>query len=169
MAVEHSGLYPYLSAYLETLRLRNASEQSVVRRDSNLRRLMAWCDDRGIDQPQEVTKPVLESYQRYLYYYRQPSGEPLSPTTQNHYLGSVKQWFKWLTQQNYLLYNPASELVLPKVVPSLPVVLSIEEVECLLDQPDTETDHGIRTRAMLELLYSTGLRRSELCRLDESQ
>ncbi|MCP4465236.1 MAG: tyrosine-type recombinase/integrase [Halieaceae bacterium] len=67
-----------------------------------------------------------------------------------------------------MLYDPASALVLPRPVTSLPVVLSVAEIERLLSQPDTSTANGIRTRTMLELLYSTGMRRAELCRLDEA-
>ncbi|MEJ2416556.1 MAG: tyrosine-type recombinase/integrase, partial [Exilibacterium sp.] len=79
-----------------------------------------------------------------------------------------KQFFKWLTQENYLLYNPASELILPKTTASLPVVLTEEEVEKLLHQPDITTPYGLRDRAILELFYSVGLRRTELCNLQVS-
>ncbi|PCI10096.1 MAG: integrase [Thiotrichales bacterium] len=89
----------------------------------------------------------------------------MSASSQNRYLSNVKQFFKWLTQQNYLLYNPASELVIIKPAPSLPTVLSTHEIEKLMDQPDTQTTTGIRDRAILELFYSTGVRRAELCRL----
>lgn len=100
-----------------------------------------------------------------LYYYRQESGEPLSPATRARYLSNIKQFFKWLTQENYLLYNPASELILPKATVSLPVVLTEEEIEKLLQQPDINTSYGLRDRAILELFYSVGLRRTELCNL----
>lgn len=122
----------------------------------------------GDDEPQSITKPILESYPRYLYYYRQENGEPLSPTTRTRYLTNIKQFFKWLTQENYLLYNPASELILPKTTASLPVVLTEDEVEKLLHQPDISTPYGLRDRAILELFYSVGLRRTELCNLQVS-
>ena len=90
---------------------------------------------------------------------------PLSPTSQNHYLTSTRQFFKWLTQENYLLYNPASELVIIKPNPTLPTVLSIDEVEKIIQQPNTSKATGIRDRAILELFYSTGIRRTELCNI----
>lgn len=96
------------------------------------------------------------------------NGAPISPTTRCRYLTNLRQFFKWLTQENYLLYNPASELVLPKTTASLPVVLTDEEVEALMEQPDTETPYGLRGRAILEDFYSTGIRRTELCRLELS-
>lgn len=163
--IEHTGFYPYLLRYNETMLMRNYSSSTLHRRDSDIRRFIGWCDDRGLNTPQDITKPILESYQKYLYYYRQRNGEPLSATSRNHYIISVRQFFKWLTQENHLLYNPASELVVPKATPTLPVVLTEAEINALLAQPDTSTPYGLRDRAILELFYSTGLRRSELCNL----
>ena len=166
VAVEHTEFYPYLLKYNEAMRLRGYSESTLHRRESDIRRFIGWSDERSLNHPNQITKPILERYQRHLYYYRQErNNRPLSPTTQNHYLTSVRQFFKYLTQQNYLLYNPASELVIIKESVSLPVVLSVDEVERLIKQPDTNTEKGVRDRAILELFYSTGLRRSELCNL----
>jgi len=164
--IEHTEFYPYLLKYNDAMMVRGYSKSTLHRRESDIRRFIGWCDERSLNHPNQVTKPILERYQRYLFYYRQErNNRPLSPTSQNHYLTSVKQYFKWLTQQNYLLYNPASELVIIKQNASLPVVLSIEEIDALIQQPETNTAGGIRDRAILELFYSTGIRRSELCNL----
>lgn len=165
VSIEHTGFYHYLIRYNEAMLIRNYATTTLHRRESDIRRFIGWCDDRDVQTPQEITKPILESYQRYLFYYRQASGEPLSSTSRNHYITSVKQFFKWLTQENYLLYNPASELIVPRQTPSLPVVLTVEEMEALMLQPNINTIYGLRDRAMMELLYSTGVRRSELCNL----
>lgn len=165
VAIEHTGFYPYLLRYNEAMQVRGYAKPTLHRRESDIRRFVGWCEERSLSRPQEITKPVLERYQKHLYYYRQANGEPLSLTTQNHYLTSVKQFFKWLTRENHLLYNPASELVIPRQSMTLPVVLSIEEVEKLLLQPDTNTPYGVRDRALLEVFYSTGLRRTELINL----
>ena len=70
---------------------------------------------------------------------------------------------RWLTKQNVLLYNPASELELPRLETKLPhQVLTVGEVEQLLSTPDLSTVLGIRDRAILETFYSTGIRRREL-------
>ena len=165
VAIEHTGFYPYLLRYNEAMTLRGYSKSTLHRRESDIRRFIGWCDERGLDKPQDITKPMLERYRKHLYYYRQANGEPLTASSQNHYLTSVKQFFKWLTQENHLLYNPASELFVPRLRPMLPVVLSVEEIEHLLSQPDVATPLGVRDRAVLELFYSTGIRRTELCRL----
>jgi len=166
VAIEHTEFYPYLLKYNSAMQVRGYSPNTLHRRESDIRRFIGWCDDRSIDHPNQVTKPILESYQRYLFHYRQERNQqPLSPTSQNHYLTSIRQYFKWLTQENYLLYNPASELIIIQQTPSLPVVLSLDEINQLMQQPDTNTPGGIRDRAILELFYSTGIRRSELCHL----
>ncbi|WP_284285438.1 tyrosine-type recombinase/integrase, partial [Marinibactrum halimedae] len=168
VAIEHTGFYGYLLRYQETLLLRNYSALALKRRENTLRRFIGWCDERGLNDPQTITKPILESYQRYLYFYRQENGEPLSPTTRGRYISFIRHFFKWLTQENYLLYNPASELVIPKATASLPVVLSENEVARLMEQPDVNTAKGLRDRAILETFYSTGIRRAELCQLTVS-
>ena len=166
LAIEHSGFYPYLLRYEEALRIREFSERTLQRRNSNLRKFILWCDERGLEKPQDITKPILEGYQKHLYYYRQDNGEPLTVISRNQYLQDVKQWFKWLTQQNHLLYNPASELVMARRAPRLPAVLSSEDIAALMAQPNLNTPYGLRDRAILELLYSTGIRRTELVNLD---
>ena len=74
----------------------------------------------------------------------------------------IKSFFKWLAQNNRILYNPASEIELPKVPMRLPQsILSVAEVERIINTPDTTTVYGVRDRAILETLYSTGIRRME--------
>lgn len=131
-----------------------------------LRQFTQWCLDRGIDQPRLVTYPILTKYQRYLYYYRQSNGEPLSTYSQNAKLSPVKSFFRWLTRQHYILFNPASELELAKRQRKLPrAILSQSEVELLLSQTDIDDIYGLRDRAMMEVLYSTGIRRMEIVNL----
>lgn len=166
VAVEHTGFYPYLRQYNEAMKVQGYSKETAIRRESDLRRFIGWCDERSLNHPNQITKPILEAYQRHLHYYRQErNGQPLSASSQNRYLSNVKQFFKWLARENHLPYNPASELQIIKPVPSLPVVLSEDEINRLMQQPDIQTVAGLRDRAILELFYSSGLRRSELCRL----
>jgi len=82
-------------------------------------------------------------------------------------IGTLKDWFKWLTKQNVLMHNPASELDLPRMEKRLPgTALTLAQVEALLAVPNVADPLGIRDRAMLELFYSCGLRRTELCQLE---
>jgi integrase/recombinase XerD len=87
--------------------------------------------------------------------------------TQRARLGAVQRFFAWLCRENLLPANPAADLELPrKQARSLPRALSFGEVERILGVPNVADPLGVRDRAMLELFYGAGLRRSELVKLD---
>jgi integrase/recombinase XerD len=160
------GLYAWMKRYLEALRVKNYSERTVENRESYLSFFIAWCEARSIVRPQEVTKPILERYQRHLFHMRRDNGKPLSFRAQHSRLVPVRGYFKWLARQNVLLWNPASELELPRLERRLPKhVLTASEAEQVLAQPDVREPMGIRDRAILEVLYSTGIRRMEVLNL----
>lgn len=166
-AVNRSGITPYMNAFLEHGKVSGISNDTTRRRHSALKRFIAWCDDRGLETPQDITKPILERYQRYLFHYRKADGKPLSYGSQNTLLTPIKTFFKYLSRDNHILYNPASELTIPKKPRRLPKsILTLEEVKQVFNLPDIKTVSGIRDRAVLEMLYSTGIRRAELVNLD---
>lgn len=161
------GIARYLASFLEWSSYTGCTSRTVYKREVSLRRFIAWCDERDLKEPQSITKQILERYQKYLFYYRQASnGKPLTFGSQVSILVPVRTFFKWLTQQNHILYNPASEMILPHPPRQLPrVVLSIDEVETILQQADIKTPQGVRDRAIMETLYSTGMRRMEVTNL----
>jgi len=154
-----------LEEYLEHLAVKGFTENTRYVRRIHLHMFERWAAERGLVEPVEVTRPVLERYQRFLFYYRKKDGRPLSFSSQHSRLSPLRMWFRWMTRQNYLLHNPASELELPRQSKPLPRVLSATEAETILQQPDIREPVGLRDRAMLETFYSTGMRRSELIRL----
>ena len=157
---------PYLAAFLEASAAQGLSPRTVESRERLLKRFIAWCAERDLNRPQEITRPILERYRRHLYHYRKRNGEPLGFATQQQCLVAVKSFFKWLTKENHLLSNPASELELPRVHRRLPKqLLTHEEVERILSQTQLHGEIGIRDRAIIETLYSTGIRRMELVHL----
>ncbi len=165
--IDHNGLYSYLLRFTEWGHVKGLSVATVKSRDRSLRRFIAWCDERSLDDPKAITKPILESYQKYLYYYRKSNGEPLSHGSQHALLAPIRAFFKWLSRENYILYNPASELELPRQQRGLPkAILSVEEIDTIISLPDIKTPYGIRDRAILETLYSVGIRRMELVNLN---
>jgi len=93
----------------------------------------------------------------------------LSAKTVVRNLVALRTFFKFLTQEGMLETNPVEEIESPAVAKTLPEILSLKEVEQLLEQPDPQTLLGVRDRAMLELLYATGMRVSELTRLPMNQ
>ena len=164
--IEQSPLYPYLVRFLEWFAARGYSPRTTDIRADALKRFLRFCGERGIARPQDVTRPILERYRRHLYHYRKENGEPLSFSTQQQRLIPLRAFFRWLARENYILANPASELELPRVHRKLPAhILSREEVEAVLAQTLLHGELGLRDRAMLETLYSSGIRRSELINL----
>ncbi len=160
------GMHAWMVRYLEALRVKNYSERTIENRESYLGFFIAWCEARSIGRPQEVTKPILDRYQRYLFHYRKPSGQPLGFSSQLQRLTPVRAYFKWLTRQNVLLWNPGSEIELPRQEKRLPKhVLTAEEAERVPEQPDVTDPMGLRDRGILETLYSTGIRRMEVANL----
>ena len=120
----------------------------------------------GITDPLDITRAILERYQRYLYSYRRPNGQPLTFRTQYSWLVPVRTWFRWLAKNCYIPQIPAAELDMPKIEKQLPrAVLSEKEAERVLRQPYIREVLGLRDRAILETFYSTGIRRSELVHL----
>jgi len=84
-------------------------------------------------------------------------------------LSAIRSFFRFLIQEGILETNPIEDLESPKVVKKLPEILSLKEIEQILEQPDLQTPLGIRDRAMLEMLYATGMRVSELTGLPTHQ
>lgn len=160
------SLAAWMRRHLEALETGHASEETVRARRGALALFLEWCDERELQRPGEITKPILERYQRHLFHARKPDGQPLSIKGQWLLINHVRLWFRWLVRHNHLPMNPASDLDLPRMPRQLlPDPLEAHEVETVLAQPDVDEAQGLRDRAVLELLYSTGLRRAEACRL----
>jgi integrase/recombinase XerD len=154
-------------AYIESLGARNYAEGTLAGRHDALKVFLAWAAERDLTRAGQITRPILESYQRWLWRCTKANGQRLGWSTQRNRLGVLKDFFRWVTRQDVILHNPASEVELPRMEKRLPQdVLTPSEVGRLLAVPDTSDPLGVRDRAMLELFYSTGIRRTELCRID---
>ena len=108
------SLAAWMLRYVEWMLVTNYSPRTAESRRNDLHLFNEWCKTRSLNKPQEITKPILERFQRHLYHYRKNNGKPLGFQRQAIILMSIKGLFKWLAQNNHILYNPASELILPK-------------------------------------------------------
>jgi integrase/recombinase XerD len=152
--------------HLEDLRVHHYSEYTIKDRSVHIGFFLDWCAERGITEPVEVTRTVLEAYQRYVFHYRKKDGEPLSFSGQEARIVPLRVWFKWMARHHHILHNPASELELPRLGVRLPkAVLTAAEAEQVMMQTNIHDPLGLRDRAILETLYSTGMRRLELVNL----
>lgn len=149
--------------FIEYMRLRNYSEMTIKGHARNIGFFIEWCEERGIENLKDATREVVERYQKYLYHFRKKNNEALSFKTQKLRLINLRVFFTWACKKYHIVYNPAFDLDLPKVPKSLPKdIMTIAEVERVLSIADINDDLGIRDRAILELLYSTGIRRLEV-------
>lgn len=156
----------FADRYIEHMRAINRTEKSVRAAWHDLCLFLRWCHDRDLIHPHRITHPTLEQYQRYLFRYRKPNGKPLSVSSQRGYLGAIKTFFSWLCRQHVIEANPASDIELPRAEKRLPEeAFTVAQVEAVLSVPDIADPLGIRDRAILELFYSTGIRRTEMARL----
>jgi integrase/recombinase XerD len=166
VSVEPGTFGFHLRHYLRQLEIRNYSKETLRSRESHLRYFVLWCDERGIERPEEVNAALVERYQRHLYYYRTASGKPLSFQSQGDRIREIRSFYRWLVKNRLVEANPAEALELPRKEYRLPkAILSVAEVETILAACDLKSPMGIRDRAVLELLYATGIRRFELCNL----
>jgi integrase/recombinase XerD len=155
-----------MEKHLEDMRSKNYSEYTLKGRRVHINFFLDWAAEHGIAEPVEVTRTVLERYQKHVFHYRKKNGEPLSFTGQHDRIVPLRVWFRWMARNHHILHNPASELELPRLGFRLPkAVLTIQEAELILQQPNTHDPLGLRDRAILETFYSTGMRRLELARL----
>jgi integrase/recombinase XerD len=162
-----AGFHRAIAEWLEWLEVHGYAPETVLDRSWNLANFVAWAALRGIVRPAEVTLPVLEAYQRHVAGRRKPDGMPLARSTQEKAIVPLRGFFAWCTRSHRILYNPASELVLARKTHPLPqATLSVAEAEVVLALPDLDGPLGLRDRAMLELLFATGMRRGELVTLD---
>jgi integrase/recombinase XerD len=160
------GFAALLADYLAWLSVRNYSAATVHNREHYVGEFVKWCAERSLTRPAEITKPILERYQRWLFHYRKDNGQPLSFPSQIQHLIPVRAFFKWLCRHNHLLSNPASDLELPRGEKRLPKhILNAAEAERVLGAPPLGDRLGLRDRAILEVFYSTGMRRMELVSL----
>lgn len=160
------GFYRLLIEHTTWQRERNYSEATIKKRITYVRQFARWCCDRDLTRPTIITKPILESYQRHLYRYRKLNGEPLSWGSQHLALKELRAFYAWLAKCNYIAFSPAANLDLPRQPKTLPkAIFSEDEVELVLSSIDITTPQGLRDRAIFETLYSTGIRRFEVCRI----
>ncbi len=144
--------------YLNNERKLSANTLDSYSRD--LRRFHEYLLENKIDSFIEVSDNTVLTYQLHL----QNLGRSTATVSRN--LATLRTFFGYLLDEGLITKNPTRKLVSPKAERKMPKVLTLEEIDRLLDQPDTESETGKRDRAMLELLYASGIRVTEMVSLD---
>lgn len=143
--------------YLREVKRTSANTEVSYQRD--LLQMASYLREKGITEVSKVTRTSLNSYILHL----EKGGK--ATTTISRVLASMKAFFHYELSCGRIRRNPAELIKAPRVEKKLPTILTVEEVNCLLAQPGGEAPKEIRDKAMLELLYATGIRVSELIHL----
>lgn len=143
--------------YLHNIKKTSANTEVSYQRD--LKKMTEFLKERGIKNFKDVKELELEGYISYM------EREKFASSSISRSVASMRAFFQYLWKEGVITKDPAENLKPPKVEKKAPEILSIEEVDKLLQQPKLDTPKGIRDAAMLELLYATGMRVSEMLHL----
>ncbi len=149
-----------IRSFLSYLRVEKALSQNTIdayRRD--LEKFSEFATERGLGKAPQVKRADVVDFLASLYLRK------LDARSVARHLVSLRQFFRFLLSEELIPEDPVVTVESPKFRQSLPQFLSVEEVDRLLAQPDVSSALGLRDKAMIELLYSAGLRVSELCSL----
>lgn len=143
--------------YLRDVKQKSKNTELSYARD--LKKLNIFCTDLGIMSASDVSDEVIAKYVAHM------NNEGMKPTTISRNIASAKTFFSFLMEKGYVNHNPVMATKAPKIEKKIPEILTMDETVKLLEQPSLDSPKGLRDRAMLELLYATGIRVSELINL----
>lgn len=157
------NLNELLDDYLDYLEVeKNRSKKTRENYGRYLRRFLDWA---RIDSPREITAELIRKFRLYLNRLEEGGGAPLKKNTQNYHIIALRNFLKYLAKRDIEVLS-AEKIELGKQPARQVEFLEVDELERLLSAPEGDSFKARRDRAILELLFSTGLRVSELCALN---
>jgi len=160
-----------ISIYMDECRAKGMAQNTLETKARSLSRFADWCKLSGYRKLSEFDIEVFESYREYLHFYRKTiDGQPLALNSIYKFLTDLKLLFKGLYKRGIISVTEIDKFDLPRCQKRIPRdVLSVDEIQRILHQPDIRGGvYMVRDRAILELLYASAVRRSELAKLELS-
>lgn len=153
----------YLARFTEWMKIRAFSPRTIEGYAADVRFFLNFLHNETSNITiTDIDTRTVHSYQTYIFY-TETRGKRLSVSSQHTRLVAVRTFFRFLLENDLVLFNPAASIKLPRKEKRLPAgVMSEKQIEMLLKQPDTKTALGFRDRTILELLYASGIRNTEL-------
>lgn len=152
----------YLSASLT----EGKSPLTVKQARSALKALTAYLQSLGVANIEYLDHDALTQYREEISWRLTAKGTPLTPRSQSELLGHLRAFCRYLVREDWLMADPSRRIPNPKKQHALPrAILEPKEVQKIMQQPELQTARGYRDRVMLEVLYSTALRREEISNL----
>jgi integrase/recombinase XerD len=151
----------HLLIFIQYLSVEKGLAQNTLESyERDITQYLEFVEKIGLNQLQDTKKITIQNYLLQL----KKLGRASSSITRS--MVSIRSFYQFLVRERMLDLDPSLNMESPRLVKRLPKVLSIQEVETLLESPETSTPYGMRDKAMLELLYATGIRVSELVNLN---
>lgn len=138
---------------------KKATSNTLLSFQRDLIKMADFFESQGITDVKKINDTQMNAYMLYL------EKNNFATATISRYVSSIKSFFNFLIKQREIDKEPTYMIKAPKVIKKAPDILSVEQIDKLLSQPDTSKPKGIRDKAMLEILYATGIRVSELINL----
>ena len=160
-----------VNEFLEYLEIeRNLSPLTIRDYRHYLQNFIEWSKANSpISKSSDITIELIRKYRVYLAHYNSPNGNlPIKKVTQNYYIIALRSFLRYLIRKDLPVVAP-EKIDLPKTESRSLKFLDRDQLERLLAQPDVSTERGLRNKAIMEVLFSTGLRVSELCKLNVDQ
>ncbi len=157
------NLKPLVKEFELSLKLLNRRKKTVKELVRKINKFTDFLHLTDINQVDNITKDIVKIYQTELYHQINYKGQPNTSAYQNRMLGSVKQFLSFLHEEGYILSNPSKNIPYAKESKRLPQsILTRSEVRKILKMPDTANLIGYRDKTILEIFYSSGIRKTEL-------
>jgi len=154
---------PPFDEYAKSLKIRNLGEKTIIDACWKLEKFIIWLIKNEITHIDGINKDIIRSYQIELYQCINFKGAPNTVSYQNTMLSAVKQFMRFLHERDYRVSDPAKDIQYAKQLQRLPrSVLTPSEARKIIHAPDTKTVIGYRDRTILEILYSSGIRKEEV-------
>jgi integrase/recombinase XerD len=161
--MKENNFTPLADEFTRSLKIRNLAERTIVGVDWRLAKFFSYLETQGISHIDGITKDALRTYQVELYQCININGSQNTIAYQNNMLSAVKQFLRFLHQRDYIVADPGRDVQYAKQPKQLPRgVLTPSEARKILHAPDTKTMIGYRDRTILEVLYSSAIRKDEL-------
>ncbi|HEY6905955.1 MAG TPA: site-specific tyrosine recombinase XerD [Ignavibacteriaceae bacterium] len=150
----------FLDEFLAVLKLeKNLSVNTIDSYRNDITNLFQFLENYRITDPSQITYNHLGEFFKFL------NEAGLASSSASRYHSSIKGFFSYLYQNKYVSQNPVEKIPSPKLSKKLPSVLTVNEVDAILSQPDVKSKFGLRDKALMELFYACGIRVSELINL----
>jgi integrase/recombinase XerD len=157
---------PFVDEFVQSMKIKNLAGRTISENKRKLAMFLAWLDEGGITRVDDITREIVYAWQVEVYQTLNTRGRQHSASYQNSLIRIVKQFTRFLHERNYIVSDPARGIGYAKLPKPLPRgILTPAEAKRIIHAPDTRTVIGYRDRTILEILYSSGIRKEEIINL----